>query len=268
MMMQMIRHAARRSGLALMVMATLPGVALAAQDEDSSPDDEVIDEITVLGERVTGDPPLGFALDEEALARMPGTQNDPIRAVVTLPGVLTNNDFDTGVALRGTRPDDNRYYLDFLPTGYLFHITGLSVVDGDMVARLQLLSAGFGVTYQGVIGGIIAANTRDPAADKAGGVIDISIIDAGLLVEGPLTDRQRAAASARVSYYDLVVGNLVEKRQEKDEQGLDIIQLPRYTDYRVRYQVDVGARGKLDFLLDGATDDVQFNLDEIGRAHV
>lgn len=262
MMMQMIRHAARRSGLALMVMATLPGVALAAQDEDSSPDDEVIDEITVLGERVTGDPPLGFALDEEALARMPGTQNDPIRAVVTLPGVLTNNDFDTGVALRGTRPDDNRYYLDFLPTGYLFHITGLSVVDGDMVARLQLLSAGFGVTYQGVIGGIIAANTRDPAADKAGGVIDISIIDAGLLVEGPLTDRQRAAASARVSYYDLVVGNLVEKRQEKDEQGLDIIQLPRYTDYRVRYQVDVGARGKLDFLLDGATDDVQFNLDD------
>jgi hypothetical protein len=65
---------------------------------------------------------------------------------VTLPGVLTNNDFDTGVALRGTRPDDNRYYLDFLPTGYLFHITGLSVVDGDMVARLQLLSAGFGVS--------------------------------------------------------------------------------------------------------------------------
>ena len=261
-MIHMIRHVARRAGVALMVMASLPGATLAAQEEDSSPDDEVIDEITVLGERVAGDPPLGFALDEEALARMPGTQNDPIRAVVTLPGVLTNNDFDTGVALRGTRPDDNRYYLDFLPTGYLFHITGLSVVDGDMVARLQLLSAGFGVTYQGVIGGIIAANTRDPAADKAAGVLDISLIDAGLMVEGPLTDRQRVAASARVSYYDLVIGDLVEERREEDEQGLDIIQLPRYKDYRVRYQLDVGARGKLDFLLDGATDDVQFNLDD------
>jgi hypothetical protein len=78
MMMHMIRHAARRSGLALIVMASLPGAAFAAQEEDGAPDDEIIDEITVLGERVAGDPPLGFSLDEEALARMPGTQNDPI----------------------------------------------------------------------------------------------------------------------------------------------------------------------------------------------
>ena len=80
------------------------------------------------------------------------------------------------------------------------------------------------------------------------------------MAEGPLTDRQRAAASVRLSYYDLVIGDLVEERQEEDEQGLDIIQLPRYTDYRARYQIDIGTRGKLDFLVDGATDEVQFNL--------
>ena len=118
-----------------MLVASLPCAALAEQDEQRTPDDEVIDEVTVLGDRIAEDPPFGFVLDEEALARMPGTQDDPIKAVVTLPGVLTNNDFATGVALRGTRPADNRYYLDFLPTGYLFHITGLSVVDGDMVAQ-------------------------------------------------------------------------------------------------------------------------------------
>ncbi len=252
----------RGTSLALMLLLCLPSEPMAAQEADESPDDDVIDEVTVLGDRIAGDPPLGFTLDEKALARMAGTQDDPIKAVVTLPGVLTNNDFDTGVALRGTRPGDNRYYLDFLPTGYLFHLTGLSVVDGDMVAQLQLLSAGFGVTYQGVIGGIIAANTRDPVADQAAGIIDISLIDAGLMVEGPLTDRQRAAASVRLSYYDLVIGDLVEERQEEDEQGLDIIQLPRYTDYRARYQIDIGTRGKLDFLVDGATDEVQFNLSD------
>jgi hypothetical protein len=244
------------------LIAAWPVPAISQQDETSSQNDEIIEEVTVLGDRIAGDPPLGFTLDEEALSRMPGTQDDAIKAVVTLPGVLTNSDFDTGVALRGTRPSDNRYYLDFLPTGYLFHLTGLSVVDGDMVAQLQLLSAGFGVTYQGVIGGIIAANTRDPAADKAAGIIDISMVDAGLMVEGPLSDRQRAAASVRISYYDLIVGDLVEERQEQDEEGLDIIQLPRYQDYRLRYQVDVGARGKLDFLVDGARDDVQFSLDD------
>jgi hypothetical protein len=67
-------------------MASLPGAALATQEEDGAPDDEVIDEITVLGERVAGDPPLGFSLDEEALARMPGTQNDPITTRKRWPG--------------------------------------------------------------------------------------------------------------------------------------------------------------------------------------
>lgn len=260
MIFQMIRYIGRGAGLAVIILLCLPSEPIAAQEADESTDDEVIDEVTVLGDRIAGDPTFGFTLNEKALARMAGTQDDPIKAVVTLPGVLTNSDFDTGVALRGTRPGDNRYYLDFLPTGYLFHLTGLSVVDGDMVAQLKLLSAGFGVTYQGVIGGIIAANTRDPAANQAAGIVDISLIDAGLMAEGPLTDRQRAAASIRVSYYDLVIGDLVEERQEEDEQGLDIVQLPRYTDYRARYQIDIGSRGKLDFLVDGATDDVQFNL--------
>ena len=254
------RYAVWSTGLAVLLSATLFAESSGAQEEDESPDDEVIDEVTVFGDRIAKDPPFGFTLDQEALARMPGTQDDPIKAVVTLPGVLTNSDFDTGVALRGTRPEDNRYYLDFLPTGYLFHLTGLSVVDGDMVAQLRLLSAGFGVTYQGVIGGIIDANTRDPNSDKMAGIVDISLIDAGLMVEGPITERQRAAASVRVSYYDFVIGDIVEERQEEDEEGLDIIQLPRYRDYRARYQIDVGASGKLDFLIDGATDDVHFNL--------
>ena len=245
--------------IASLVLA-LSDQTVSAQEQDDAPEDEVIDEIRVFGDRVAGDPPFGFAMDIETLDRIPGTQDDPIKAIITLPGVLTNNDFDTGVALRGTRPEDNRYFLDFLPTGYLFHLTGISVVDGDLVAQLHLMSAGFGVTHQGVIGGIISANTKDPSAEGLGGVADISIIDTGLMVEGPVTDRQRATAAARVSYYDLVVGDIVKERQEEEEPGLDIVQLPRYTDYRLRYQIDVGSRGKLDFLVDGAADDVQFNL--------
>lgn len=247
---------------AAFLLAYLWQSCAAAADGDAVPAEEGMEEITVFGERLPEKSPFGFTLEAEELSGMPGVQNDPIKAVIALPGVLTNDDFDTGVALRGTRPNDNRYYLDFLPTGYLFHLTGLSVVDGDMVAQLRLLSAGFGVTYQGVVGGIIAANTRDPQAEEWRGLADVSLLDAGLMVEGPVSTRQRVSVSARVSYYDLVIGKLVEDRQEEEEAGLDIVQLPRYTDYRARYQLDVGSDGKLDFLVDGATDDVRFNLDE------
>lgn len=259
---QPMRYLPKSARLAVLLLTGVQTSPLLAQQDSQDTDDEPLDEVTVFGERIPDDPPFGFSLGEDELAGLPGTQNDPVKAIITLPGVLTNDDFDTGVALRGTRPADNRYYMDFLPTGYLFHLTGLSVVDGDMVAQLRLMSAGFGVSYQGVIGGIIAANTRDPDANKLGGVIDISLIDAGVMVEGPVTSRQRGAISARVSYYDAVIGDLVAERQEEDKQGLDIVQLPRYTDYRTRYQIDVGARGKLDFLVDGASDDVEFNLDD------
>lgn len=269
-MRSMYRYICRRTVPATLLLACLWSPCGTAADRDAAPAedaidevaDELIDEVTVLGERLPEKSPFGFTLEAEELTGMPGTQNDPIKAVVALPGVLTNDDFDTGVALRGTRPNDNRYYLDFLPTGYLFHLTGLSVVDGDMVAQLRLMSAGFGVMYQGVIGGIIAANTRDPEADEWQGLADVSMLDAGLMVEGPLSERQRVALSARVSYYDLLIGKLIEDRQEEEEAGLDIVQLPRYTDYRARYQLDVGGDGKLDLLVDGATDDVRFNIDE------
>ena len=78
-MTRLIRHICKSAGLAVMLAASLPCVALAEQGEERTPDDEVIDEVTVLGDRIAEDPPFGFVLDEEALARMPGTQDDPIR---------------------------------------------------------------------------------------------------------------------------------------------------------------------------------------------
>ena len=113
----MSRHAGRRSALAALLLACLWPPCGAAADGDAAPADDAIDEVTVFGERLPEKSPFGFTLEAEDLTNMAGIQNDPIKAVVALPGVLTNDDFDTGVALRGTRPNDNRYYLDFLPTG-------------------------------------------------------------------------------------------------------------------------------------------------------
>lgn len=218
-----------------------------------------IEEVTVVGRKYNVELGLGVTLTKSELEGLPGTQNDPLRSVIALPGVVVNSDFQTGVAIRGSRPADNAYYVDFLPIGYLFHLTGLSVVDDDLVSTISLQSAGFGAEYQGITGGIVSADTRAPVRSGLHGTVDISTLDAGVVIESALTDRQRFFGSGRVSYYDVLLGEYIEERQEED--GLDIVQLPKYKDYRWVYQLDLPENSTLNFLLDGARDDIEFDLD-------
>lgn len=240
----------------------LPGVAAEKGDDDDNADGDEIEEVTVYGAKGQNTHTLNTTLDTVALERIPGTQDDALRAVITLPGVAVNNDFEGGVAIRGSRPEDNRYYLDFLSVGYLFHLTGLSVVDTDLVSDFTLYPAGFGPEFQDVTGAVINANTRDPVADGMHGVIDASLLDTGVVVEGPVTDSQRGYLSGRISYYDLIFGSVIEDANEEENEGTDIVQLPHYRDYRGRYQIDLGKQTTLDFLVDGASDEVELLFDE------
>lgn len=179
-----------------------------------------------------------------------------------MPGVAVNSDFDGGVSIRGSRPIDNQYFIDFLPVGYLFHLTGLSVLDSDLVDGITMFPASFGAQYEGKVGAIIDVATRSPDTQGPKGMLDVSIFDTGLLLEAPLNERSRTSFSGRVSYYDLLVGENIKKRAEKDNNGLNLIQLPRYYDYRGQYQYDINERSELNLIIDGASDEAELLLGE------
>ena len=48
------------------------------------------------------------------LLKVPGSGNDPLRAIEALPGVVFGNGREAEPAVRGSSPSDNAYYLDFL----------------------------------------------------------------------------------------------------------------------------------------------------------
>ncbi len=103
------------------------------------------------------------SLRGEELARVPGSGGDPVRALHALPGVAAGNDVSGAPAIRGSRPGDNRYYLDFLPVGYLSHLGGVvSVIPGDLVDDFYLFAAAFGPEYGDGIGAVIDVALRAP----------------------------------------------------------------------------------------------------------
>ena len=142
----------------------------------------------------------------DELRNVPGTGGDPLKAMQSLPGVAVGSDVSSAPAIRGSRPEDNIYYVDGLPVGYLFHLGGLvSVFNADLIDSFNLHAAAFGPEYGDVIGAAIDVTLRNPRTDRLGAKLNLSFIGADALVEGPVTGAQSFFLSTRRSYLGPVV---------------------------------------------------------------
>jgi len=188
-------------------------------------------------------------------ALVPGAGSDAIKALQSLPGVVTANDASGEPAVRGSRPTDNAYEVDFLPVGYLFHGGGLvSVLPGELVQRFDLYSAAFGPQFADVTGAVLDVRLRDPKTDAFHATLDASFIAAGFVAEGPLAPGHSVLVAARRSYLDWLVDEV------KDDNSGVITQLPRYRDYQLKYLWEPNERHRLSLHLSGAADHISYEV--------
>jgi len=191
------------------------------------------------------------------LEQVAGGGRDPMRAIQTLPGIASAGEGTAEPAIRGSRPGDNAYYIDDVPVSYLYHVGGfVSVLPADVIDDFNLYTAAFGPQYDDVLGGVIDVGLRDPRTDRVGGMIDVSFISAEILLEGPITDNQSFLFSARRSYFDLIVDEIV------DEDDDTRFALPEYSDYLGKYLWDINSNNRLSVHLIGASDNMNFTIGE------
>ena len=238
------------------VLLTLAGIfnGAAVQAKD------VLEPIRVEAEQ-GADPevPGGTGLDMETLESVPGSGGDPLRAIQSMPGIAVTDDSSAEPAVRGSRPEDNRYFVDFLPVGYLFHLGGaVSVFNDELVETFSFYPAAYGAQFNAATGAVIDVQLRDPATDKLTTTLDISFIKAGALIEGPVTANQSFYLAARASYLDLLLEDVVLD----DEEGIEFVQFPKFTDYQGKYRWKLSDQSDLKLVLNGATDKARINLEE------
>ncbi|MEK7765691.1 MAG: carboxypeptidase-like regulatory domain-containing protein, partial [bacterium] len=168
------------------------------------------------------------ALRREELQRVPGTFGDPVKALQSLPGVGTPNQFLGLLIVQGGGPQDNRLYLDHTPMDYPYHFLGLvSVLHPDFVRGMDLASAGFGPSEGRVTGSVLSIESRPPRHDRFGGSADINPILPNLLLEGPI-GRTSWLVAGRRSYLDLIT------------RSQDIPVNVAFWDYQARGDIPVG----------------------------
>jgi len=211
--------------------------------------------------QVEGAPPPELSIGRtvisgKELEQIPGAAGDPMTALRILPGVTSANDSDATIAIRGSSPEDNGYYVDFLQVGYLFHFFPMrSVLRSDLVESFDLYAAGFGPKYDDQIGAIIDVKQREPREDKLSGALSISFLEADMLLEGPVTDNSSFYIAGRRSYVDLVL-----PKSFFEEDGVEAVEIPVFSDYQGKYLWRANAFNTVSFQLMGASDSVKFNL--------
>lgn len=216
-------------------------------------DKDVVELSTI---KIHGGEDLGPKISTQKLLKVPGANGDPIKAIEALPGVVLDGDEDSEPAVRGSSPSDNRYITDHMSVGYLFHNDGSSTYNENIISDFSLMAGAWDAQYNNAMGAVLDTTLRDPYHEDITTIVDLSFIRAGILVEGAVSENSALYVSYRESllkwYFDEI---------SDAEEGL-IIQVPKNSDYQVKYHWRLDNTSNLRFLATGAKDRVSFELDE------
>jgi hypothetical protein len=172
----------------------------------------------------------GQVLDRERVEKAPGTYEDPVRLLQSLPSVAVTPEYSPSagvLAVRGSAPQETRYFLDGVEIPYLYHFSNYSsVFHTRLLDELAFYPSTFGAQYGDATGAVIEATSRRPDPVKLHGGVNINFIMAGGYVTAPVGERGGISVSGRRSYQD---------GRQTDQYAV----WPRFYDYLARYDQDL-----------------------------
>jgi len=186
-------------------------------------------------------------LQMQEVRRIPGCGGDAIKVVRALPGVARPGLFDQNVVIRGASGDDSGYKLDGIRLPYLFHFGGLkSVYQSELLSSLDMMPGGFGARYGDMVGGVIEIKGRKAQTDRWHGSLDVNLLDASVLVEGPVNEKLALQVAGRYSYIGPVIEALTK--------DLPTSVVPYYWDGLVRADYKLSPKDKVFMTFQAAQD--------------
>ncbi len=210
-------------------------------------DDEGID-VDVTGKRPPREP-TKHVIEAAELTKIPGTNGDALRAIGSMPGVARPPGLAGLIIVRGSAPNDTQVHVDGTTVPIAYHFGGLSsVVPSEMLERLDFYPGNFGPEYGRAMGGVIDVGLRSPRKDRIGGLVQIDMLDARLLAEGPISKHTRFMVAGRRSWVDTWLGPMMRSA------GLGVSVAPVYYDYQAMLEHDLSRATTLRLTAFGSDD--------------
>lgn len=220
------------------------------------------EEVVVVSKRLQAEV-SNTVVQMEEVKKIPGTQGDVGKIVQSLPGVAQGFAFSSGtmgpgLLIQGAAPQDSKILIDGHPVPLLYHFMGLtSAVNSDMLKSIDFIPGAFGAEFGEAIGGIVDTRTRPCDRKDFGGYINLGMIDAGVLLEGPLGPRAGFALAFRRSTVDVWLPSVLE-----DLEGFELTVAPVYYDYQLKFEL-LPARGDhLTLFAYGSSDEARLVMEQ------
>ena len=206
---------------------------------------------------------VSTSLSVSELKKIPGGQNDPVKAVQNLPGVA-RAPFGAGqIVVWGSAPGDTRVYADGVQIPRVYHFGGIrSTLSAEFVTDVTFRPGAYGADYGRGLGGVIEVTTRKPRSDRWHGSATLDLIDGNVTVEGPVTKRLHVALGGRVSWLSAFLPLF---------NSGDTQLSPFYWDYQLAAHYSASEKDELDLFVFGATSRITAKVedpDPNSRVHI
>lgn len=212
----------------------------------------VIEEVLVTAGRyrIYGDD-AAAEFDHDEVDRLPHLADDLMRAIGRLPAVATE-DFSARINLRGGTREETAVYLDGLELTDPFHLKdlqgALSIVDSNLIDRVDVLPGGFPAVYGDEASGIVRVQTLPPP-ERPVHSVGVSFVNAFVNTRGAFADGGGWLVSLRRGYLDWLF-QLVDTGSGEFT--------PRYLDFLAKVERELGDRHGLAAHVLAARDDLEY----------
>jgi TonB family protein len=170
-------------------------------------------------------------IEKREIERIPGTNGDALRSIQNLPGVARPPGIFGALLIRGSSPVDSQTFIDGTYVPIIYHFGGLSsVVPTELLSKIDFYPGNFSARYGRAMGGIVDAGMRAPRSDGYHGLVQLDLIDARAMFEGPVPETKGKwsfAAALRRSYIDAWLGPVLRG------VGAGVTQAPVYYDWQL-----------------------------------
>ncbi|HZF65924.1 MAG TPA: TonB-dependent receptor, partial [Chitinophagaceae bacterium] len=153
-------------------------------------------------------------LSSAAIRQIPALlgETDILRAVLTLPGVLSVGEASTGFNVRGGAADQNLILFNEATIYNPAHLFGFfTAFNPDVVKGVELYKSGIPEKYGGRLSSVLEVTAKEGNSKKIQGIAGVGLLTSKLMIEGPIKkDKATFVVGGRTTYSNWLLKNIPE----------------------------------------------------------
>ena len=173
-----------------------------------APDKTNLKEVVVTSDNIIENTSTSaIQLTNTQIENADGMSNDPMNALTLLPGINAKADLfgPNEISVRGGETDENLFLLDNIPLPFPSHFFGQSVINPEMIEKVEILTGGFTPNYGNAMSSVFNFSTKTGDLEHYRGGLNFNFLNSSAIAQGPIVkDRLSLIVGFRLSNLGLL----------------------------------------------------------------